>query len=414
MPVPATTGQLRTKISEMEIGDYIVWRSDGKYYYMDDKIIGTERPITGENVTNLPYANSYWYGIKVAKGLIISDRVIQHTVSWDSLHSSKLIQGMKLIINKFDNIIDYQTDSSQTRGLLNETEYIARTSNSTWQGANLIIREPEYQIDVSEIIEIEYDAFLTGFYNTAPNHYLSLSDVTNAINRDTTYGIHEYTTAPVRLSFNNSQPSLNVWHKFKHVLNFATKTCQTYVDGVLINVPNYTFNSVADGTKLAIQIGVGTYNYSANNIYKNITIKQGSQPTKLVKFGEKEGLMRSPSGGIGYRNQYGIRTTKATEALGAFPINNEWDRFLLGFNKIKEGMTLDDVFHHMNIWTFTNDIPALGSQVATDGTQASLTNVQRVIRGYEGVDSKWKGFGGATSNVSGATSGFRPVFDYKE
>jgi hypothetical protein len=415
MPVPATTGQLRTKISEMEIGDYISWRSDGNYYYMDNDITGTERPILGETVGKLPYANSYWYGIKVAKGLIIADRVIEHSVSWDSLNSSRLIQGIKLLLNKFTNVIDYQT-TYQGRSLSSENEYIARTNNSNWQGANVILRTPESEIIASGVVEIEYDALLTGFYSSAPNHFMSLTEATKPINRaGNDYGINEYTTSTIHLSFNTSQPSLNVWHKFKHVIDFTTKECKTYVDGVLTVVPNYRFLTVTDGTKLNFQIGVGTYRYSANNSYKNLTIKQGTNEPKSIKFGEKEGLMRVPTGGVAYTDENGHKLL-TNKNLGGFPINNEWDKYITNFPKelILEGKSLDDVFHHTRdvkntagVYTWCQETPV--SEIGV--------SVNRIIRSRyienTGVITE-SILGNIVSNTSANYIGFRPVFEYKE
>lgn len=97
MPTPATTGQLRTTIQDMEIGDYI----DCEYDSANSSPISAtkfknlgfatkaEIPVTGAQ-----YPNGTFYFIKVDKGLLISDRVIQHTVTWDSLNSWKVIQGL--------------------------------------------------------------------------------------------------------------------------------------------------------------------------------------------------------------------------------------------------------------------------------------------------------------------------------
>jgi hypothetical protein len=98
MPAPNTGGQLRSSIHDMEIGDYIVWRSDGFKYHMDNQPIVTERPITGASSSAMAYQNTFWYGIKVAKGLIISDRVIEHSVSWDTLNSRRQIQGIPITL----------------------------------------------------------------------------------------------------------------------------------------------------------------------------------------------------------------------------------------------------------------------------------------------------------------------------
>lgn len=99
MPVPNTGGQLRSRIADMEVGDYIVWKSNGSAYIMDGSTEGyTERPVTGASDTDMPYAMTYWYGIKVDQGLIVADRVIHTSISWTQLNTWELIEGKPLTL----------------------------------------------------------------------------------------------------------------------------------------------------------------------------------------------------------------------------------------------------------------------------------------------------------------------------
>lgn len=99
MPAPNTGGVLRTRIQDMQVGDYIVWKSNGSAYIMDGDTTGyVERPVKGATDTQLPYAGTYWYGIKVDKGLIIADRMVQHSVSWDALNVKGIIEGRKITL----------------------------------------------------------------------------------------------------------------------------------------------------------------------------------------------------------------------------------------------------------------------------------------------------------------------------
>lgn len=93
MAVPATIGQLRTNISDMQISDYIVCNytaSSGTVGTFSNfgGTVGTEIPITG---TATP--NGSFYFVKVAKGLLLADRIVQSGVSWDTLNAAKVIQG---------------------------------------------------------------------------------------------------------------------------------------------------------------------------------------------------------------------------------------------------------------------------------------------------------------------------------
>ena len=83
----------------MEVGDYIVWKSNGSAYIMDGSTEGyTERPVIGASDTAMPYAMTYWYGIKVDQGLIVSDRVIHTSISWTQLNTWELIEGKPLTL----------------------------------------------------------------------------------------------------------------------------------------------------------------------------------------------------------------------------------------------------------------------------------------------------------------------------
>lgn len=100
MPEPKTTGQLRTTLADMQIGDYIGIRyKDGYGWYMDTDITYTETPLTGDTTLN----ERRWYAVKVAKGLLISDRVAEHSISWDTLNSRNHIEG-KIISVKENGI----------------------------------------------------------------------------------------------------------------------------------------------------------------------------------------------------------------------------------------------------------------------------------------------------------------------
>jgi hypothetical protein len=94
MGVPATTGVERTKVSDMQIGDYISCK-----YAAASGATGTFSELGVSTATEIPATgasapNGTFYYVKTAKGLLIADRVVQHTRSWDSLNASKEIQGL--------------------------------------------------------------------------------------------------------------------------------------------------------------------------------------------------------------------------------------------------------------------------------------------------------------------------------
>ncbi|WP_340401296.1 hypothetical protein [Paenibacillus sp. FSL H8-0079] len=107
MAVPATTGQLREKLSDMEIGDYIVWKYDNTIngYIFGGSTTGyTEIPLTGNPLASMPL-KYFWYVIKVDRGLLIADRVVNNTITWDWLNSNKFVEGSPRIISETSGIV---------------------------------------------------------------------------------------------------------------------------------------------------------------------------------------------------------------------------------------------------------------------------------------------------------------------
>lgn len=102
---PPTTGKLCNSLDEMNIGDYIVWKRDSATHSfggsIDDYI---EIPTAGVASSSLP-AKHFHYAIKVDTGLLISDRVTEHTISWDTLNLQKRIQGFPVTISGTTGVI---------------------------------------------------------------------------------------------------------------------------------------------------------------------------------------------------------------------------------------------------------------------------------------------------------------------
>ena len=97
MPVPATTGQLRNKISDMEVGDYCTCMRTSltlaltKIYNFGSGST-SEIPLAGLNTT--AGVSGSFYFVKVDKGLLVADRVVFNTISWDQLNLVKWIEGV--------------------------------------------------------------------------------------------------------------------------------------------------------------------------------------------------------------------------------------------------------------------------------------------------------------------------------
>ncbi|CAH0122554.1 hypothetical protein PAE9249_05126 [Paenibacillus sp. CECT 9249] len=102
MPMPATTGQLRDRIQDMKIGDYIVFHYNQATNTVSTGTGGFEEcPVTGSLYSgNGNPPSSFWYMIKVDRGLLISDRVSLVNISWDTLNSWKWIEGKTISVDR--------------------------------------------------------------------------------------------------------------------------------------------------------------------------------------------------------------------------------------------------------------------------------------------------------------------------
>lgn len=413
--LPPTLGQLRTRVEDMDIGDYIPCT----YNAFKAGVPGTffnfgkagEPELSPFNTEVAPYGMFYF--IKVKRGLLIADRVVQTNVAWTALNQAKYAEGVGHTPTP-DGFVLFQT-SGRDNALENPDEYKAITTNVTYQGATIIMNADEYAVTASGEVVIEYDAYVTGYYSTAPNHLLYLVEPSANFTAglDVNYGIYQYITAPVRAGYSTLQPTpvLNKWSHFKHVINFTARTQNVYVDGVLRNPPAFSFKTnIPDGKKLLVLLGVGSFNYASGNTYKNLTIKNaGDTSPRKVNFsgGKKSGRIRSLYGGNGFKaSSEDFITTDA--GYGGYPSDNEWDSIIVRDDlagKIRAG---DD-----SLWMWSlNGSHCVETQIngVVNASGAAGGTGNRVWRGYLKADQ----FSHSAAGSAFSTVGFRPVFEYKE
>lgn len=125
MAAPNTGGQLKSKITDMKVGDYIKARYNNMaagYAGAVDSVGTSTRPEAGFLGAA---TNDYtFYFIKVDKGLLVADRVLQHSISWDELNKSDYIQGKN--VNVIDGIM-----SGIIRSLGGGNSYASATGTSS-------------------------------------------------------------------------------------------------------------------------------------------------------------------------------------------------------------------------------------------------------------------------------------------
>lgn len=170
MPAPATTGRLCTTIQEMQIGDYIYATVDSNGNWVFGDTLGkTELPVTAVAVdsSNKTHWNYYWYMIKVDKGLLISDRVWYHTVSWDALNGWKNIQGIPITSNQGNGIIRSLTGGvayADINGNKATTDqgYGAWPTNNEWD--KYVVNFPASKIQAGKTLDDVFHALTIGTF----------------------------------------------------------------------------------------------------------------------------------------------------------------------------------------------------------------------------------------------------------
>lgn len=127
MGTPASNGKLCTKIEDMSIGDYIRC----EYLIEKEDVVGIFQNLGGESsLEELPsvsknIAKGYFYFIKVDKGLLVADRIVQDFISWSTLNKSSYIYGGNANIAK---------EKSAKIRVLSQIEWTKYLTNGTCNG----------------------------------------------------------------------------------------------------------------------------------------------------------------------------------------------------------------------------------------------------------------------------------------
>lgn len=388
MAVPATTGSLKTSIHDMKIGDYIVASSHRESSSSVPKLntnMGNEHVLNSgsyEDVYSGTTTGSIlFYYVKVAKGLLISDRVIYHTISWDLLNTNKLIQELPW---DNGNIIPIMTSNNSPSGVASASgEYVEPLNNSK----------------VYRAWEAFHDNY-TGWLSDTPgrgwlSYQFTKAEIVNGYKFKSSGSMYNLEQAPKSWTFEGFDGE-------NWVILDEQKDVTNWIEG------EYKSFSFSNSTPYL------TY---------RILVTENQNTSRVVNIGHLEmydtaGTIRSLTGGVAYVDENGNKSLTQVGDYGAWPTEtNEWDKYIVNFPEelIQEGKTLDDVFHWKKMFTWCQDTPINNAKYksSTGGSD------QRVRRGYgdtligDGFDSP-KRFGFGPSNQVTNDIGFRPVFEYKE
>lgn len=365
MPVPATTGQLRTRVQDLQIGDYIACNvrtnrpTDGNSNVLIGQL-GTTNPMECMVDQTKVYGGATpktekFYLVKVDTGLLIADRVVQSNISFNNRLGHRLIDGQWL------NCLIY-TDATDNGGDLYRS--LQRNTPVTLNTYMSYVWET-----VARYIQWDYL-----YPKTLEKFILSTMTVTGGYEPLKGFDIiasnDNFATHQVIFSGQNLTPGAETTYDIPDAGKFLSFR--------LMLKEFYPYNA-GDGQCL-------------------------SRAIPVTKEEVKPLILRSMSGGVYWAGENGELST-SDKGKGSFPTINEFDKYITGFPKelIRGGSGLDDVFHcnssKTGRGTMSRDISASSWAYFVDRYLAQPEDVPKM---------SFIGMTGVTS------SGFRPVIEYEE
>lgn len=367
MSVPSGLN-VKTNINEMTIGDCIPCRytsltsgTPGNFSELGTST-ASEIPVTGFVIPD-----GTFYFIMVEPTLLIADRVVQINVSWNALNNAKFIEGLLLNLSE----IDYSKKVNLGTVTIN-------SFTSAWSGYS-----PSFMFD--NIKDVTTNAW----------HPLNNTNANNC-----TFSL------PNKITFNCIV--LKCRNSTYIPMNFKVYGVNDLGSNVLLNMDStirndllilITKESITDYSKFYISMNAGYFAIEELEFLELDDINENV-------------LIRSLSGGCTYVDENG-NMSLTDKSLGAWPVNNEWDKYIVNSDlggKITPG---DDNVWHFNILnnlgkqSWTKDTSMTGvSFPSTTGTafnkiiRPTLSNNPITVNAYSSTS--------AIANI-----GFRPVLQLK-
>ena len=255
--------------------------------------------------------NGIFNFIKVDKGLLIADRVIQHSISWDTINSGGLIEGKNIATDLCNGgTITASPNENVSYGKAKAFDNLLNVGSDMWWATDLPAWI-QYNFTSAVVVNsISMLGYTNSSYDPKDIDVLGSNDGTN------------YTL----LYTNASLPHLN---------------------GGWVTV---YFNN--------------TTSYSQYKIYiRSVYSETALLLTEIEMKYDLNLIIRSLSGGVAYRgaNPYTFNTTDL--GFGAFPDSNEWDSHIRNNDldgKITKGNQNVWNWCHLSSWTKNTPITALG------------------------------------------------------
>jgi len=427
-PVLNTVGSL----DNMQVGDCIpckytaasgangVFSNFGTGDINDIPVDGTDAP------------NGNFFFIKVDKGLLIADRVLQHSISWNTLNLAGRIEH-----GFFIPIVMYlPMDESSGNIVIDATG----VNNGTVTGATIVDgynggKARHFQ-NVADRIDFSSKVFPVGkksirFKFRAPiptgSYPLALFDTAalGRYNGDTILifnpGLIEWRSTIAGWSVRFMVESTinvcdNKWHDVLLTWDGTTNAnaVKMYIDDM--TKPNSTATASSTDANAQYNLRIG-YNYDPYphqyqyvgdidevEVYSEVITPDVDPKRPLI--------VRSLTGGVAYADENG-NPVLTDRNYGGFPTDNEWDKYIINSNldgKIQPGD--NNIWHYANKASWVKETSLTGL-VNPDGSVASAGTF-RNIRGLTARPPFSGGFGSMIGTNANIDVGFRPVLEYIE
>ena len=438
----------KTTIEDMEIGDCIPCRYkapvSGAVGEFSELGTCTASEIPKEG--NVATPDGKFYFIKVDKGLLIADRVVQTNVSWQTLNNAGLIDGA---FKKYGVVFN----GSNSYG---EVPYVAalaptrisvkvKVSKDDWSTPvavhETIISKMHgggYGIQLITDGTIKCQVYANGAYRVVSTPYTSLSPGEHIIYAtfDGRY-VRLYVDGVLK-DTTDLGGTYNITYAYNNSLTFGVDAGPStgpdspnpyYFSGKIYEVAIWntsidptTVNDELTGNESGL---VGWWKFERlggnivydkkgtnhatlyNHTWYAPNYRDISNPMNRMRF-------RSLSGGSIYADANGNPTFRDS-LYGAFPPNNEYDTYIkkstLG-GKIAAGD--NNIWNYNKCFSFTKGAPVIGTWVNRGGVSAVTTNLQRMIRGNDNRTdgSTWMDVAQVAFDGLGTNIGFRPVLEF--
>lgn len=352
---------------EMGLAELKFYQGAG-YTDVTPVLTGSTTVSTGSTIptTGSATPNGYFKFICVERksgkgGLLIADRGIQHSISWDTLNSGGFIEG-KLNLN---NLVPVMTGYTSPSGTVFASSELS--GYPAWKAFNGITGDYGWLNNTGVFpCSIGYD-----FGTPIVINFYSIK------NRDDGATSH----IPTAWKFQGSNNGID-WTD----LDTRSGTYWTAIG----QYQTFTFNNTTAYSKYRVYI-----TSSSSGVYANID---------EMKFGYVDYLIRSMSGGCAYAGVSG-QYSNTNLSQGGFPVNNDYDKFIR-LSTLGEKITAGD----SNVWNW-NTLDIICMDTPSNGVDANNSqNTNRVTRGRLSITR----FNTIASGSLNASWGFRPVLEFQE